>query len=171
MKNFLNPGSFVNSVAFAALSRLGACWRSRVRMTAIVLVVALFATSMGQDSLAQARPEAALEGLGPKAKTTLAVTGMVAVVSGIGVGVYAVLQHAHTVKGCVSDDPNELLLHTQDGKTYVLLGNTTKIKADTTIKVTGTRKKKIAGITDQPSFVVEKLDKEYGTCSVTPAAP
>jgi hypothetical protein len=99
------------------------------------------------------------------------VAGVGGVAAGIGVGVYFAMQFAHTVKGCVSEDPNGLLLHTQNGKTYVLLGATSNIKADTTIKVRGTRRKKIPGLTDQPTFVVEKVNKVYGSCSVIPANP
>jgi hypothetical protein len=168
LKNFFNPGPFARSVAVAALSRLGTCWRSRVRVTALVLLVALFANSLGQESAAQRKPRAALS---TNQTVTVGVTSFVAVVSLIGFGVYAIIQQAHTVKGCVSDSPDGLQFHTQDGKTFVLLGNTTNIKANTKIKVTGKKRKKIGGITDQPSFVVEKLDKSYGPCSVSPVAP
>jgi hypothetical protein len=92
-------------------------------------------------------------------------------VSGIGLGVYFAVQQAHTVKGCVIDNPDGLSLQLENGKTYVLLGATTNIKADERIKVTGTRRKKIAGLTDQPTFVVEKLNKVYGSCSVAPVNP
>jgi hypothetical protein len=171
LKNFFNPGSFARSVAFAALSRLRASWRSRVRTTSLVLIVALLLSSLGQDSFAKTRPNAALEGVSVSGKATLAAAGLVAGVTLIGVGVYIIIQSAHTVNGCVSDDPNGLLLRTKDGKTYVLLGATTNIKADTRIKVRGTKRKKINGVTDQPSFVVEKLNKVYGSCSVSPVTP
>jgi hypothetical protein len=170
LKNFFNPGPFARSMAVAALSRLGACWRIRVRLITLVLIASLCANCVGQQSAVQPKRDA-LGGLGLKSQTTLAIAGMTITLSAIGVGVYAIIQHAHTVKGCVSDSPDGLLLHTEDGKTFVLLGNTTNIKADTRIKVRGTKKKKINGITDQPSFVVEKLGKVYGPCSVPPATP
>jgi hypothetical protein len=170
LKNFFNPGPFARSVAVAALSRLGACWRSRVRLITLVLIAALVANSVGQEAAAQrARRDAVLDQF--PGKTALIFATLVTTVALIGVGVYAVVQQAHTVKGCVSDSPDGLLLHTQDEKTFVLLGNTTNIKANTKIKVTGKRRKKIDGITDQPSFVVEKLDKVYGPCIVSPNAP
>jgi hypothetical protein len=171
LKNFFNPGSFARGAAFAAFSRLGALWRSRARMTALVLVAALLANAMGQEPNPKPRPAAALDGVGLKTKATLATAAVVTAAALIGVGVYVVIQHAHTVTGCVTDDPNVLLLHTGDGKTYVLLGATTKIKANTRIKVRGTKRKTIPGVIDEPSFVVEKLAKTYGTCSVTPATP
>jgi hypothetical protein len=171
LKSFFNPGSFARCVAVAAFSRLRASWRSSVRITSLILIVALLANSLGPDSAAQARPVPAASNAGVNAKITLGVAGAVGVVALIGVGVLVIIQQAHTVKGCVSDDPSGLRLHTQDGKTYVLLGATTNIKADTRIKVRGTKRKKINGITDQPSFVVEKLDKVYGSCSVAPVNP
>ena len=170
MSNFFNPGPFARSVAIAALSRLGACWRNRLRVITLVLIASLCANSVGQESAIQPKSDS-VSGLGLKSQTTLAIAGMTVTLSLIGVGVYAIIQHAHTVKGCVSDSPDGLLLHTDDGKTFVLLGNTTNIKADTRIKVRGTKKKKIDGIINQPSFVVEKLGKVYGPCSVPPFEP
>jgi hypothetical protein len=170
LKIFSNTVSFTRRAAIATFSRLEACWRSRAQITGLVLVAALFANSIGQDSAAQDKPND-VKNLGIKAQTTLAVGAIGGVVAGVGVGVYLIVQHAHTVTGCVSDDPNGLLLHTKDGKVYILLGATTDIKADTRIKVRGTRKKKINGITDQPSFVVEKVGKVYGSCSVSLANP
>ena len=162
MKKFSNTNSFARRAVIAALSRLGACWRSRVRITALVLVAVLFSTCVGQESRAQAVS---------KAKSTGIVAAVVAPPILIGVGVYFVIQSAHTVKGCVTDNPNGLLLHLGDGKVYILLGATTNIKADTRIKVRGTRKKKIIGLTDQPTFVVERLGKVYGSCSVSTPNP
>jgi hypothetical protein len=140
-------------------------------MTALVLVAALLANAIGQQAAPKPRPAAALDGVGIKAKATLTTAAVVGAVTLIGVGVYLVIQRAHTVTGCVTDDPNVLLLHTGDGKTYVLLGATTNIKADTKIKVRGTKRKTIPGVIDQPSFVVEKLNKTYGSCYVSPATP
>lgn len=171
MKNFFNPGSFARCVASAAFARLGASWRNSVRITSLVLIVALLANSLGQDSAAQTRPVPATNNAGLNTRITRGVAGAVGVVALIGVGVFVIIQQAHTVNGCVSDDPSGLRLHTRDGKTYVLLGATTNIKADTRIKVRGTKRKKINGITDQPSFVVEKLGKVYGSCSVAPVTP
>lgn len=162
MKIFSNTGSFVRRTADAALSRLGACWTTRVRTTALILVAVLFANSVGQDPAAQEKP------IVSKSETTGIIAGVAGGVAVVGIGAYFIIQSAHTVTGCVTDDPDHLLLHTEDGKIYILLGATTHIKADTRIKVRGTRKKKISGLTDQPTFVVEKMNKVYGSCSVAP---
>jgi hypothetical protein len=172
LNSFFHIDSFARRAAAAMSSRIGACWRSHVRITALVLIAILFANSAGLDSAAQSTPRPRPQDqLGIKAKGALVTTALVATVAGIGVGAYVLIQQAHTVKGCVSEDPDGLLLHTKDGKVYVLLGATTNIKADTTIKVRGTRRKKIDGLTDRPTFVVEKVNKVYGPCSINPVNP
>lgn len=170
MKRFTNSGSYLRSIAFDALSRLGASQKRCARMIASLLIAALFANSLCLDSSAETRRDSS-GGASVNAKAAGAISGLAGVIVGVGVGVYIVVQHAHTVTGCVSDTPNGLLLQTQDGKIYVLLGATTDIQTDQRIKVRGTKRKKIDGVTDQPSFVVEKLDKVYGSCMVAPRAP
>jgi len=168
LKNFFNSGSIARLLAFAGKSRQKAFRRGRARFVALVLVVAMFANCLGQDGAAELRRNDQSVQFGGNGKTTLVVVGLIGAVAVIGVGVFAAIQHHHTVKGCVSDNPDGLQLRTEDGKTFVLLGATTKIRGDEKIKVTGTKKKKIDGVTDQPSFVVEKLNKVYGSCTVAP---
>jgi len=171
LKNLLKTGAIARVSTLAGLSRPKAPRRRFARWTALVVLAALFVNSLGSDVGGQERPRPANSGLGTKATVTLAVGALAGVVSGIGLGVYFAVQQAHTVKGCVIDNPDGLSLQLENGKTYVLLGATTNIKADERIKVTGTRRKKIAGLTDQPTFVVEKLNKVYGSCSVAPVNP
>jgi hypothetical protein len=75
------------------------------------------------------------------------------------------------VTGCAAGGGNGLDLLTEDGRSFVLLGATTGIKAGQRVKVTGARKKRVNGVTDKQSFVVDKLDKDYGACTVSPAHP
>jgi hypothetical protein len=135
----------------------------------MVLAAALTANSFGEDLPGRGKPRPSIR-INTSDGPAL-VSGLVGAMAAVGAGVYFIIERAHTVSGCVSDDPDHLLLHTDDGKTYVLLGATTKIKADTRIKVKGTRKKGIRGITDQPTFVVEKLNRVYGPCSVSQTNP
>jgi len=171
LKNLFKTGSIARVLALAGLSRPKALRRRATRLTALVILAALFVNSLGRDVAGQERPRPESSGLGAKAGASLITVALVGTFSGIGAGIYFAVQHAHTVKGCVIDDPNGLSLQLQNGKTYVLLGATTNIKADERIKVTGTRRKKIPGLTDEPTFVVEKLDKVYGSCSVAPVTP
>jgi len=171
LTNLFKTSSFARIQEVTGLSRLKALRRRPGRLIALVLVAAILGNSLSCDAVTPPRREAALNGVGFGAKTTLVVVTLATTAAVIGVGVYAIMQHAHTVKGCVSDDPNGLQLHAKDGKTYVLLGATTDIRADQWIKVTGSKRKRVKDITDQPSFVVEKLDKVYGSCPVAPGQP
>jgi len=171
LKNLFKTGAIARVLTLAGLSRPKASRKRPARFIALVLLVALFVNSLGGDVAGQESPRISRGGLGTKAAVTLGVAALGGIVSGIGVGVYFAVRQAHTVKGCVIDNPDGLSLQMKDGKTYVLLGATTNIKANERIKVTGTRRKKIAGLTDQPTFVVEKLDKVYGSCSVAPVTP
>ena len=140
------------------------------RIIAAFVVCALlsFATEAGN---AQPRRQAALTGLGPNSKTTLIVAVLVTTVGLIGVGVYLGIRQGHTAKGCVANGPNGLELQMQDNKTYLLLGNAIDIKPGQRVKLTGSKKKKLAGLSEMPSFVVEKLNKDYGACSTQTAQP
>jgi hypothetical protein len=117
------------------------------------------------------RNHAALDGLGTTAKTTLVVAALIAAAAAIGVGVYFAIRQGHTVKGCVAAGSDGLVLQTEGGQSFALLGASTGIKAGDRIKVTGSRKKKVNGVTDRQSFVVDKLDKDYGACAVSPVHP
>jgi Na+-transporting NADH:ubiquinone oxidoreductase subunit NqrD len=115
---------------------------------------------------AKARPHAAFDGLGTGAKTTLIVATLVTAVALIGVGVYFAIRQGHTLKGCAANGPNGMELQLKDGRRFALLGATTGIGAGDRVKVTGSRKKKVSGVSDGPSFVVDQLDKGYGACAV-----
>jgi hypothetical protein len=120
---------------------------------------------------AQARPHAAFDGLGLGSKAALVIAALTTAVALIGVGVYFAIRQGHTVRGCVAEGANGLELQMEDSRTYQLLGATTSIKAGERVKVTGTRKKRVNGVTDKQSFVVDKLDRDYGACPVSPAHP
>jgi len=117
------------------------------------------------------RRQAALEGVGLGAKTTIVVALVIAAAAAIGVGVYFAVRQGHTVKGCVASSKDGIELQTGSGQSFALLGATTGIKAGDRIKVTGSREKKVNGVTDRQSFVVDKLDKDYGACTIAPVRP
>jgi hypothetical protein len=100
----------------------------------------------------------------------------------IGVGVAAVavvaigtvtLVHIHnshhTIKGCVVAGPTGVEIRTsgEGPKTYKLAGDT-NVKVGDLVKVHGDKVKKVKGSTDDETFTVEKLNKDYGPCKVTP---
>jgi hypothetical protein len=54
-------------------------------------------------------------------------------------------------------------------QSYVLVGEVAGIKPGDRVRVSGKREKKNAGGPQQ--FLVEKLTKDYGVCTVVPATP
>jgi hypothetical protein len=101
----------------------------------------------------------------------------------IGVGVAAaavitigtvVLVHTHnshhTIKGCVVSGPAGIQIQSGSGadmKTYTLAGDP-NIKVGDLVKVHGDKVKKVKNSTDNQTFTVEKLNKDYGPCKATP---
>jgi len=136
-------------------------------IAALLVCVLLFPAS----AQAQVRSHAALDGLGTTSKATLIVATLVAAVALVGVGVYFAVRHGHTVRGCVADRPNGLELQMEGNQSLGLLGATTGIRSGDRVKVTGSRKKKVNGVSDRPSFVIDKLDKDYGPCTHLPTHP
>ena len=101
----------------------------------------------------------------------------------IGVGVAAVgvvvigtvvLVHVHnshhTIKGCVVAGLSGVQIQSGTGsdmKTYTLSGDT-NVKVGDLVKVHGNKVKKVKNSTDDQTFIVEKLNKDYGPCTATP---
>jgi hypothetical protein len=79
------------------------------------------------------------------------------------------LAPAESLHGCVSSAPNSIvLLNEGDHLAYDLIGDTTTVKIGSLVKVSGKKKKDIAG---KRYFLVQKLSKSYGACKVAPATP
>jgi hypothetical protein len=138
------------------------------RMLVIVTICVLLMTAT-ESSRAQATPHAFLDGAGQTTKSSLIIAALVTAVALIGLGVYFASRHGHSVHGCVEHSPDGLELHTDDGRSFLLLGDTTGIQAGDRVKVRGSRHEKLDGVSERPSFVVETLDKDYGSCTVTPS--
>ena len=138
------------------------------RMLAIVTICVLLMTAT-ESSRAQATTHAFLDGAGQTTKSSLIIAALVTAVALIGLGVYFASRHGHSVHGCVEHSPDGLELHTDDGRSFLLLGDTTGIQAGDRVKVRGSRHEKLDGVSERPSFVVETLDKDYGSCTVTPS--
>lgn len=135
------------------------------RCMALVLLCVL---SLSRDASAKIHPDAVLTSIGGKGKTALVAAAISAVGAAIGVGIYFAIRQSHVMKGCVVTDPNGLELQKAGSdQTFLLLGATKGLTSGDRIKVHGSRKKKVAGVTDSPSFVIDKLDKDYGTCPVS----
>ena len=102
------------------------------------------------------------------------VVGILAGIAGgsaaIGIGVYFAFHHGHSITGCTVAGANGIQLQSQgDQQIYALVGDIAGITSGERIRISGKREKKSAGVSRQ--FLVEKLDKTYGSCTVAPATP
>ncbi len=71
-------------------------------------------------------------------------------------------QH-HSLQGCLFAGAGGMELHTSDAKVYALEGESTSLKVGDRVKLHGSKLKK-KDSTNGQVFVVEKLNRDYGTC-------
>jgi hypothetical protein len=73
----------------------------------------------------------------------------------------------HTVRGCVSAGPNGLVVHNEsDNANYALVGVTANTKVGDRVRLHGSKDKKSKDSPADRTFVVEKVTKDYGPCTV-----
>jgi hypothetical protein len=93
-----------------------------------------------------------------------------AIGAGIGIGIYYAVHHGHSLKGCAVSGPGGLQLQSQgDQQAYALVGEVAAIKPGERVRVSGKKAKATTGA--GPQFIVEKIDKDYGACKISPATP
>ncbi len=112
------------------------------------------------------------ERIGPSTGEVVGV-GVAAVgVIVVGTVVLVHVHHAHhTVKGCVYAGPRGFEVKTDDNKVYALSGDTLKVKQGDLVKFHGNKIKRAKSSTDDQTFMVEKMNKDYGPCKLpTPTA-
>jgi hypothetical protein len=98
-----------------------------------------------------------------------AVIGIVAVGAAIGFGTYYALHHGHNLTGCTATGANGIeLLNQGDQKTYLLAEDFASIKPGEMVRVSGKKGKKAGGAERQ--FFVQKLNKDFGPCTVAAGA-
>jgi hypothetical protein len=90
----------------------------------------------------------------------------------IGIGVYYAFNHSHSIKGCVVTGPNGLELQNEgDQRTFLLQGITADVRLGDRVSVKGKKAKNAKGNSGNPTFLVEKLTKDFGVCKVASANP
>ena len=83
---------------------------------------------------------------------------------GVGIGIYYAVHHGHSLSGCAVSASDGLQLQNRgDGQTYTLSGEVAGIKPGDRVRVSGKKAKNTGG---PQQFVVEKLTKDYGVCTV-----
>ena len=109
----------------------------------------------------------------PQPSHTGAVVGAVAIVGGVvlaSVILVSVEKGHHNIKGCVVTSQSGLELRDDKAKeTYTLLGATAGTKPGDIVRLHGVKEKESKGSTADPSFVVEKVMRTYGSCNVASA--
>ncbi len=92
-----------------------------------------------------------------------------AVGAAIGVGIYFAVRQPPSITGCARSTPNGVsLLNEGDQKTYMLMGDTALLKTDERVKIKGKKKKDSSG---KPTFLVDKISKDYGACKLATTTP
>jgi hypothetical protein len=94
---------------------------------------------------------------------------VLAVGAAIGVGIYFAVRQPPSITGCARSTPTGIaLVNEGDQKTYMLVGDTALLKTDERVKIKGKKKKDASG---KPTFIVDKISKDFGACKLTPATP
>jgi len=96
------------------------------------------------------------------------IIAIVAIGAGIGIGVYFLVRRPPSLTGCAATGSNGLTLENEsDHQAFMLIGDTSNLKDGERVRVTGKKQKKDAS--GARTFLVEKLNKDYGACKLSPA--
>jgi hypothetical protein len=108
-------------------------------------------------------------GIGPSSGEVAGVAVGIGAVIAVAIIVPVEISHSHhTLTGCVFTAPNGLELRTSDAKTYALEGDAASIKVGDRVKLHGSKAKKTKDTTGDQVFRVEKLNRDYGSCPLSP---
>ncbi|GAC1355541.1 MAG: hypothetical protein NVSMB3_00840 [Acidobacteriaceae bacterium] len=132
---------------------------SRRRLFTSILLCTLLLTST--------RPASARVSI--ETEVVLIFVAVGAVGAALGVGVYYAVRRAPSITGCAVSGPDGLSLQNEaDHQAFHLAGDTATLKAGDRIRVQGKKKDDAAGTR---TFLVHKLTRDFGPCTVSPAAP
>ncbi len=107
--------------------------------------------------------------IGPSTGEVVGAAVGIGAVIAVAIIVPVEISHSHhTLTGCVFTAPNGLELRTSDSKTYALEGDAASMKVGDRVKLHGSKAKKTKDTTGDQVFRVEKLNKDYGSCPVSP---
>jgi cysteine synthase len=107
-----------------------------------------------------------------KSNADAIVAGVAGGGAAIGILVYFALSRPPSIKGCAVTGPNGLELKNEgDGQTFQLLGITSDVKPGDRVRVQGKKKAIGKSSSGNPTFLVEKLAKDYGACKTPSVKP
>ena len=108
-------------------------------------------------------------GIGPSTGEVVGAAVGVGAVIAVAIIVPVEISHSHhTLSGCVITGSSGLELRTSDSKTYALEGAAASIKVGDRVKLHGSKAKKTKDTAGDEVFRVEKLNRDYGSCPVSP---
>jgi len=140
----------------------------KIRIRSIVATVVLCAAALTATPAANAQTG----GIVSKSEVVGILVAIIATGAAIVIVSYVAIHHgytSHNITGCVESGAGGLVLENQgDHQPYALVGTVTDVKQGERVHVSGKKGKKTAGVTRQ--FQVDKLSKDYGACSMKPAA-
>jgi hypothetical protein len=146
--------------------------RGRTRKLSAIAAVCVLFVPTDRPVLAQKHetqpPQLFTGSIGPSTGEIVgAAVGIAAVGAGIGIGIYFAVKHNHSVTGCAASTAGGMTLTTEsDKRTYSLTGDVAGIKPGNRVRVSGKKAKEKSSAT--PQFLVEKVSKDFGACSVAP---
>ena len=107
--------------------------------------------------------------IGPSSGEVVGAAVGIGAVIAVAIIVPLEISHSHhALNGCVVTGPNGLELRTSDSKTYALEGDAASIKVGDRVKLHGSKAKRTKDSTGDQVFRVEKLNRDYGPCPVSP---
>ena len=144
--------------------------RKNRKLSAMVAISMLLASAEGPvlAEKHQDQPPPLFTGtIGPSTGEIVGIAvGIVAAGAALGVGIYFAVKHSHTVTGCARSTADGMTLTTASDKhTYSLTGDVAGIKPGNRVRVSGKKEKEKS--TGSAQFLVEKVSKDFGACSVS----
>jgi hypothetical protein len=136
--------------------------------TGIISILALACFLLGFAPAAHAQGFN-LSGIGPsKGQVIGAGIGAGAVITAAIVIPVLIIHNHHNIKGCILTADNGLQLRQDNAKSFTLTGITTYVKPGERVTLHGTRQKTSKGSSDVPTFLVDGVTKDYGSCKLPP---
>jgi len=111
----------------------------------------------------------------PQPSHTGAEVAGVAIAAGAVIGTVVLVEvhkSHHAIRGCVSTAANGLEMRDEkDGKTYNLVGVTANTRLGDRVQLHGSKEKITKDSAGDPTFIVEKMSKDYGPCKADTQSP
>ena len=139
--------------------------RRAITLPVICIASLLLSGATTQSCNTASQPSSSI---GPSKGEVIGVAVAAVAVVAVGTVVLVEVHNSHhTIKGCVTTGSAGLQVHDADNThTYNVTGVTTGVKVGDVVRLHGDKEKKKKGDPGQ-GFVIQKISKDYGPCTVT----